>query len=461
MPLAELIEDILGGELPIGIVAYDGSAAGPPDPVATLVLRSPDGLARILSRPGELGLSRAYVAGDLDIIGDIYSVLDLEVSTSGLRLGPRMMARFLREGGRPALRLLPAPEEEARLRGWVHSPGRDRQAVSHHYDVSNSFYEMMLGPSMTYSCALFEDPDDDLASAQSNKYELVSRKLGLQPGMRLLDVGCGWGGMAVHAAINHGAQVLGVTLSSDQYDWATKRVAECGLGDRIEIRLQDYREVAEGSFDAISSIGMFEHVGRRQMDEYLERLHALLRPGGRLLNHAIGRPGHDHDPTWHGRSEATGRRLAVAAGLRGPSRIASPFMDRYVFPDGELHEVGTVVSMMQNGGFEVRHLETLREHYALTLRRWVANLESNWNAAVEEIGAGRARVWRLYMAASAVGFERHRLEVHQVLAVRPDRGRSNMALRPDFDRHRRALGPMGIRSGSVPPARPARRRGSR
>ncbi len=432
MPLAELIHDVLGSDSPVGVVAYDGSAAGPADPVATLVMRSPDALARIFGRPGELGLSRAYVAGDLDIAGDIYSVLALDVATSGLHLGPRVIARILREGGRSALRLLPPPEEESRLRGRIHSPGRDRQAISHHYDVSNAFYEMVLGPSMTYSCALFENPGDDLGSAQSNKYELVSRKLGLQPGMRLLDVGCGWGGMAIHAATHHGARVLGVTLSSDQYDWATKLVAECGLGDRVEIRLQDYRDLREAPFDAISSIGMFEHVGRRRMAEYFDRLYTLLRPGGRLLNHAIGRPGHERVATWSGRTGATRRRLAVAVGLRGPSRIASPFMDRYVFPDGELHEVGTVVSMMQEGGYEVRHLETLREHYALTLRRWVANLESNWDAAVGEVGAGRARVWRLYMAASAVGFERHQLEVHQVLAVRPDRGRSTMGLGHHF-----------------------------
>jgi cyclopropane-fatty-acyl-phospholipid synthase len=247
--------------------------------------------------------------------------------------------------------------------------------------------------------------------------------------MRLLDVGCGWGGMAIHAATKYGARVLGITLSGEQYDWATKRVAECGLGDRVEIRIQDYRQLADEPFDAISSIGMFEHVGRARMVEYFHRLFSLLRPGGRLLNHAIGSPGHEVVPTARGRAEATARRLAVAAGFRGPSRIASPFMDRYVFPDAELHEIGTVVSMIQNSGFEIRHVETLREHYALTLRRWVENLETNWDLAVREVGEARARVWRLYMAASAVSFERHGLEVHQALAVRPEKGRSSMPLR--------------------------------
>jgi len=372
------------------------------------------------------------VAGDLDIDGDIFSVLDFDVSMSDLRLSPSTVARLLRVVGPSVVRRVPPPEEEVSLHGSIHSRGRDRESISHHYDVSNTFYEKVLGPSMTYSCAVFETPEDDLATAQENKYALVSRKLGLRAGMRLLDVGCGWGGMAIHAASNYGAHALGITLSREQYDWATKRVAECGLGDRVEIRLQDYRDLDDGPFDAISSIGMFEHVGRRRMVEYFHRLFSLLRPGGRLLNHAIGRPGHRNDPTIRGRAEATARRIAVAAGFRGPSRIASPFMDRYVFPDGELHEVGTAVSMMQNCGFEIRHLETLREHYALTLRRWVANLEANWDAAVREVGAARARVWRLYMAASAVGFERHRLEVHQALLVRPDEGRSNMPLRLRF-----------------------------
>ncbi len=432
MPLAKVVRSILGNEVPLGIAAYDGSAAGPPDAAATLVIRSPDALSRIVSRPGELGMSRAYVAGDLDIDGDIYSVLDLDISISSLRLSPTSVARLLRAAGPSALRLLPPPEEEARLRGVIHSRKRDSESISHHYDLSNTFYESVLGPSMTYSCALFETAQDDLATAQANKYELVSRKLGLRSGMRLLDVGCGWGGMAIHAATNHGARVLGITLSSEQYDWATKRVAECGLGGQVEVRLQDYRDLADGPFDAISSVGMFEHVGRRRMAEYFHRLFALLRPGGRLLNHAIGRPGVQDAPTVRGRAEATARRVAVAAGLRGPSRIASPFMDRYVFPDGELHEIGTVVSMMQDTGFELRHLETLREHYALTLRHWVENLEANWDSAVREVGAARARVWRLYMAASAIGFERHRLEVHQALAVRPDRGRSNMPHRLRF-----------------------------
>jgi cyclopropane-fatty-acyl-phospholipid synthase len=258
---------------------------------------------------------------------------------------------------------------------------------------------------MTYSCALFADPAATLEVAQEAKHELVARKLGLGEGMRLLDVGCGWGSMLLHAAARHGVSGVGVTISRRQAERARERVPEAGLADRIEIRLVDYREVADGPYDAISSIGMFEHVGLSQLALYFARLHALLRPGGRLLNHGIGRPP---------------RRKPIL-----PRRT---FVNRYVFPDGELHEVGAVASRMQAAGLEVRHLESLREHYALTLRRWVRNLEDSWDEAVAEVGSARARIWRLYMAGSALGFEAGRLQVHQVLAVRSDAGPSGMPL---------------------------------
>ncbi len=291
---------------------------------------------------------------------------------------------------------------------------------------------MVLGPSLTYSCAVFESDTDSLEQAQANKYDLICRKLGLAPGRRLLDVGCGWGGMLLHAAANYGVRGVGVTISAEQDELARKRVAEAGLDDLIEIRLQDYRDVVDGPFDAISSIGMFEHVGRARMEAYMRRLYTLLRPGGRLLNHAISRPGYPQPDTLAGHTVAVGRRLLTAAGSRLGSKIDSPFMQRYVFPDGELHEVGVVVSMLQEVGFEVRHLETLREHYARTLRCWVANLEANWDQAVAQVGEGRARVWRLYMAASAVGFERNTIQVHQVLGVRTEAGRAEVPLRPWF-----------------------------
>jgi cyclopropane-fatty-acyl-phospholipid synthase len=372
-----------------------------------IVLRSPDALRRIATAPGELGFARAYVAGDLDIEGDVYEALALLERPRALSHLIRELVPVARDLGIASLRPLPAPPEEARLRGRRHSKARDAAAISHHYDVSNRFYRLVLGPSMTYSCALFADPAATLEEAQEAKHELVAQKLRLREGMRFLDVGCGWGSMLIHAAERYGVTGIGVTISRRQAELARARVREAGLSDRIEIRLADYRDVADGPYDAVSSIGMFEHVGLSQLDLYFRRLRTLLRPGGLLLNHGIGRP--------------PGRRPLL------PRRT---FVNRYVFPDGELHEVGAVVSRIQAAGFEVRHLESLREHYPLTLRRWVQNLEDSWDEAVAEAGSARARIWRLYMAGSALGFEAGRLQVHQVLAVRPDRGASGLPLRP-------------------------------
>jgi len=408
--LAPLLEEILGPDLPVGIQAYDGSRLGPVDAPATLVVRSQRAVRRLVSAPGELGLGRAYVAGELDVEGDIFAALSaLRDRLPGARLGPREWAGVLRLLGPFALRPLPRPPEEARLRGRRHSKERDAAAIAHHYDVSNAFFRLVLGSSMTYSCAVWADHSVSLEEAQAAKHELVCRKLDLRPGMRLLDVGCGWGGMVLHAATHHGVTAVGVTISRRQAEWAAKAVAESGLADRVEIRLQDYRDVADGPYDAISSIGMFEHVGLSQLAGYFGLLFSLLRPEGRLLNHGISRP-----PS---RRTRFGRRS---------------FIDAYVFPDGELLEVGSVVSTIQRAGFEVRHVESLREHYALTLRAWVGNLEANWDRAVAEAGAARARIWRLYMAASALNFEAGQTQVHQVLAVRSDCGRSGLPLRPDF-----------------------------
>ncbi len=412
--LGHAIRAIAGAELPLRIGAWDGSSAGPRDAATLLRFRSPAALRRILYAPNELGLARAYVAGEVDLEGDIFALLALRDMLAApneelrLKLGWRARAELLglvrRLGalGRP----LPPPPEEARLSGRRHSKRRDAQAISHHYDVSNDFYRLVLGETMTYSCAYFETPERTLDEAQGAKYELVCRKLGLQPGMRLLDVGCGWGGMVMHAALHHGVNAVGITISRPQAELAEKRVAETGLADRVEIRLQDYRDVRDGPFDAISSIGMFEHVGLSQLERYFGALRSLLRPAGRLLNHAISRP----DP----------RRSAFDPGS---------FIARYVFPDGELHEVGRIVTAMQQLGYEVRDVESLREHYALTLRRWVANLERKWQDAVALAGAARARIWRLYMAGSALGFEAGRINVHQVLGVNPTpSGNSGMPL---------------------------------
>jgi cyclopropane-fatty-acyl-phospholipid synthase len=357
-----------------------------------------------------LGFARAYVAGDLDVEGDIFAGLSLRDRLPEVRLTPKQVLAALREVGVKALRPLRPPPEEARLHGRRHTIERDRAAVQHHYDVSNDFYRLVLGPSLTYSCAVFSNDADSLETAQANKYQLVSRKLGLRSGMRLLDVGCGWGGMVLHAAERHDVRAVGVTIAERQVDLASKRVADAGLVGRVEVRNQDYRSISDGPFDAISSIGMFEHVGEARLSEYFGRLFDLLAPGGRLLNHGISRP-----PGESARFERKG------------------FIDHYVFPDGELHEVGRVVSIMQQAGFEVRHVEALREHYAKTLRHWVANLEDNWDEAVRLVGEARARVWRLYMAGSAVNFEANRTQIHQVLGVKPHDGRSRMPWRPDWD----------------------------
>jgi cyclopropane-fatty-acyl-phospholipid synthase len=394
-----LLQAVLGGAPPVRFEFWDGSFAGPREGSNVVKVQSPHALRRMMWSPGELGLGRAYVAGDLDVQGDVFTVLrTLQGAASNdaqLGLGAAVsalgVARKLGALGRP----LPPPPEEARQRGRRHSKHRDADAISHHYDVGNEFYRLFLGPSLTYSCARFVDGSASLEDAQAAKHELISRKLGLGEGMRLLDVGCGWGSMALHAATRHGASVVGVTISAEQAAAARERVAEAGLSDRVEIRLQDYRDLSGETFDAVSSVGMFEHVGSARTAEYFRVIRALLRPEGRLLNHAIS---------------------SIGGSVMGPKS----FIARYVFPDGELLDVGEVVLAMERAGFEVRDVESLREHYAKTLRHWVGNLEANWDRAVALVGPARARIWRLYMAASALGFEDGGIAVHQVLGVVPD-----------------------------------------
>jgi cyclopropane-fatty-acyl-phospholipid synthase len=426
--LGTFIESLLGADLPVGLRAYDGTVLGPTDAAATVVINSPRALARIVQSPGELGIGRAYVTGEIDVEGDIFAALALRDNLPNLHVGPRQVVEATRVLGLQVLHRVPPPPEEARLRGRRHSRQRDRAAISYHYDVSNEFYGLVLGPSMTYSCAVWRDPHGTLEQAQTNKYDLIARKLDLHAGMRLLDVGCGWGGMVMRAAEHYGVDALGITVASQQQEWAAKAIAERGLISQAAVRLEDYRDIDEQPFDAISSIGMFEHVGLSQLRTYFDRLFQLVRPGGRVLNHGISQPAHSPEATkgrWSG-------AVAALPSLRQAGFGHTSFIDRYVFPDGELHEVGSVVSAMQGAGFEVRHVESLREHYALTLRAWVANLEANWDAAVEAVGVNRARVWRLYMAACAVNFEAGRTSIHQVLAVRPDGASSGVALRPGF-----------------------------
>ena len=413
MTVESFLRDVLGSDLPVRVMAYDGSDIGPRDAATTVTLRSSDALIRMITAPGELGVARAYIAGDIEIEGSIYDVLELRHVVPSVRFSSGQVRDLVRlVGVRNLRRTQPPPEEHRARRGSRHSKRRDAAAISHHYDVSNEFYELVLGPSMTYSCAVFTDTGDTLAQAQETKYELICRKLGLRAGMRLLDVGCGWGGMALHAAEHHGVEVVGISLSQNQVDYGRKRVAEAGLVDMVDIRFQDYRDVSDGPFDAVSSIGMFEHVGSEMLGQYFDQISGLLKPHGRFLNHAIS-------------------HTTTSTSNPGTS---SRFIERYVFPDGELHEVGTVISALHDRGLEVRHMENLREHYALTLRRWVSNLENHWDDAVALTSEGRARVWRLYMAASAVNFEDNHLHVDQVLALKTDEsGRNRLPLRPDWE----------------------------
>ena len=403
--LRPLLRRVFGGHEPsIDVRFWDGSTiAGTGSTSTTLVLRSPDALRRLLYAPGELGFGRAYVAGDIDVEGDIYDLLDVRHLMGEVHdhVEVKLDASAMMELARVAKQLrvigmpLPPPLEEARLHGRRHSKERDASAVAHHYDVGNDFYRLVLGESMVYSCAYWAGAAS-ITEAQEAKCELVCRKLNLGPDVRLLDVGCGWGTMAIHAARRYATRVVGVTLAREQAELARARVRDAGLEKLVEIRFQDYRDVNDGPFDAISSIGMFEHVGKEQRDAYLTGMFGLLRPHGRLLNHAISSPN-----------------------ARGGAIPPRSFVGRYVFPDGELMEVGAVITAMQNIGFEVRDLESLREHYAQTLRVWVHNLEEHWEDAIGLVGVARARVWRLYMAAAAVNFEANRTSVHQVLGVKP------------------------------------------
>jgi cyclopropane-fatty-acyl-phospholipid synthase len=419
MQVAAAIARVL--EAPVRVTAYDGSTAGPEDSPVQVDIRSRKALAHVVSAPGELGFARAYVAGELGLRTgdrhpvDHYAVLQTLAGARIAALTPRQRLEVLKALGPAALTWVEPPPQEVGAKRYVaglraHLPGRDALAIAHHYDVSNTFYRWVLGPSMAYTCAVYPHETATLEQAQENKFDLVCRKLGLQPGMRLLDVGCGWGGMVRHAVEHYGVTALGVTLSRRQAEYGQKLLAEQGLADRGEIRHADYRTVIETGFDAVSSIGLTEHIGIKHLPGYAQRLAARLRPEGRLLNHCITRPDEQSAPI----------------ARRG-------FIARYVFPDGELPGVGRVIGALQRAGLEVRHEENLREHYARTLAAWGDNLDEHWDEAVAEVGEGTARVWALYMAGSRLWFERNKLQLHQVLAVKPsESGAHGMPLRPDW-----------------------------
>lgn len=409
MKVAEVFEVLLGADSGLGVTAYDGSSAGASDAQTVLEVKSPDALSYLATAPSALGMARAFVTESIDVQGDLATAIRA-ISQTDLRDLPLAQKwELLRSVTAGNLRRPPLPPEEARVRGWRHSKRRDAKAISHHYDVSNTFYRMLLGPSMAYTCAVFPTPKASLDEAQEFKFDLVCRKLDLRPGMRLLDVGCGWGGMVVHAARHYGVEAIGVTLSRPQAEYGAKQLADAGLSDRAEIRYGDYRDVVETGFDRVSSIGLTEHIGLRNYPDYFAFLRSKLVPDGILLNHTITRD--------------DGTQRARARG----------FINRYIFPDGELAGPAQVMAAMNDAGFELQHEENFRRHYALTLSHWVDNLRDNWDDAVAEIGLGKARTWWLYLAASQVGFEVNRIQLHQFLGtnVRAD-GSTDYRWRNDF-----------------------------
>jgi cyclopropane fatty-acyl-phospholipid synthase-like methyltransferase/DUF1365 family protein len=400
--LTVLIRETIGVSSPVRLRAWDGSEAGPADgPV--LVIRSRRALRQLLWAPGELGLARAYVTGDIDVEGDLadgfrraWQLARARPSRKiSLSIGDKARAAVTAARlGAVGLPLKP-PATEARLSGRLHTRRRDRAAIAHHYDLSNDFYRLLLDETMAYSSAYFPSPELSLAEAQRAKLDMICRKLDLKPGARLLDVGCGWGSLVIHAAVNYDAQVTGITLSAQQRDHVLKRIADNGLEGRVEVRLQDYRELSEvdESYDAVSSIEMGEHVGEEQYPTYAAILYRSLKPTGRLLLQQMS------------------RRLGTAPG-------GGAFIESYIAPDMHMRPMSQTVAYLERAGFEVRDVEALREHYVTTVRRWIETLESRWDDFVALIGEESARVWRLYLVGGALSFEEGRMGVDQYLAVR-------------------------------------------
>ncbi|MGD0605980.1 MAG: cyclopropane-fatty-acyl-phospholipid synthase family protein [Streptosporangiaceae bacterium] len=405
-PVAEVIASLLrtqaGLELPVRLRAWDGSEAGPENgPVA--VLRSPDALRRILWRPGELGLARAYISGDLDVEGDLTDGLRrvLGTNTRGANTpGKIALARTALAAVRAAARLKllgwtppPAPRSELRVRGRLHSRARDRAVIAGHYDLPAAFYQLILDPNMAYSSAYWPQDKGTLEDAQRAKLELICGKLELGPGSKLLDMGCGWGSLTVHAARDHRVQVTAVTLSGEQGGYASRRVSGLGLADRAEVRIQDYRDTAGGPYDAIASVEMGEHVGARNYPRFCAELYRLARPGGRLLIQQMSR------------------------GSRAPG--GGPFIESYIAADMTMRPVGETVRLIENAGFEVIGVQAMRTHYVRTIRAWLDNFEHNLPAISQLLTAEQVRVWRLYLAGGALAFEEGRMGVDQILAVKP------------------------------------------
>jgi cyclopropane-fatty-acyl-phospholipid synthase len=395
-----------GPEQDFGVRLWDGTM-WPEEPVEsptfTLVLNHPGALRQMFLPPSELSLGESYIYGDFDVEGDLIAAFPLATyfEEMDLGLGDKLGLAW-------KLRSLPNTgasregRQAATVSGNRHSRRRDRQAISYHYNVSNDFYALWLDRRMVYSCGYFVDPDEDIHTAQERKLDYICRKLRLEPGERLLDIGCGWGGLVLHAAERYGVEALGITLSQPQVAFAQRRIAETGLDDRCRVEYRDYREVTpsegpgQGLFDKLVSVGMFEHVGEAKMRTYFKRAWDILRPRGLFLNHAIARPG------WEPKTEGQ-----------------DTFSNRYVFPDGELTPISHSLGFAEELGFEVRDVESLREHYALTLRRWVRRLEEQQEEALAYVDDVTYRIWRLFMSGSADGFESGRLNVYQALLAKP------------------------------------------
>ncbi len=385
-------------ERPFTIEFWDGATLESTEPGPTIAVRSPRAVAYLLSAPGELGLGRAYVTGELDV-DDLDALVGLINTWHAPELDTRQRARLAVAAVRAAGVQRPPvpPASEIRPKGLRHGLRRDASAIQHHYDVSNEFYAQLLDDSMTYSCAYFTRPDETLEQAQWNKRELICNKLGVKAGDRLLDVGCGWGGFVVHAAKEHGVRAVGITLSPEQARGARERAERAGVSDLVEIRVMDYRELRDEPFDAIASIGMVEHVGEERIDEYARQLAKLLRPGGRLLNHGIARRRH-------------------------PGSVPGAFSERYVFPDAVPLHLSQVSLSLEKADFSILHVEGFPEQYVRTLTHWIEHLDADLAHAAELVGEERVRVWRLYLRAARNGFLTGFSSLYQVLAEKPEAG---------------------------------------
>ena len=370
----------------------------------TIIINNPGILKHVLLKPNEISLGEAYIYGDIDVEGDLESVFKLGQCLKDKEPNFMQKMKLIKD-----ILLIPSGSKDddhaAKIKGRVHSIDRDKRAISYHYDTSNDFYRLWLDEQMVYSCAYFKEFEEDIHQAQRNKLDYICRKLRLHRGEKLLDIGCGWGGLVTYAARFFGVQAYGITLSEQQAQFANKRISDLGLSEYCKVDLKDYREISEDeSFDKIVSVGMFEHVGREKLGEYFSQAKRLLKPQGAFLNHGIAEDIEFNKNT-------------------GPS-----FTQKYVFPDGELLPISETLKFAEEAGFELRDVESLREHYALTLRNWVKRLETNKEKAIEVTDEVTYRIWKLFMTGSAEGFQTGRLNLYQTLMVKPDQGKHILPL---------------------------------